>query len=65
MTSTEARAWMRSHYHQFVKADERGQMTRPTNSGLKRIIRDPRTPSGVRRHVYSWLLYRRHRGFAN
>jgi hypothetical protein len=63
--TTEARDWMRRNYRHFVVDTRAGQLTRPTNAGLKRMIRDPRTPVEVKQHVYAWLLYRKHRGYAN
>jgi hypothetical protein len=69
--STIARAWMRENFQKIVRdyssliGAECAVLTKPNNALLKRMLRDPKVPKPVKKHIYTWLAYRRRRGHAN
>lgn len=44
-----------------VKRSTFGIFFRPSTAQLRRILRHPNVPRGVKGHVYEWLRYRRGR----
>lgn len=62
--SMEAARYMRSRTTKVITrkiGDSVATGFKPSTAEYRQVLHDPRTPRGVKGHVYQWLLVRRNR----
>lgn len=61
--SLAAVVWMRKHTKKIttiLRGERLAVSYKPSTAELRRALHDPKTPRGVKGHLYVWLEYRRY-----
>jgi hypothetical protein len=61
MENFQAVAWVRQHTTKIttmIRGESKIVAFRPSTAELRRLLHDPKTPRGVKGHLYVWLEYR-------
>lgn len=56
-SGTTANIWMRVRTNK-IRHTKIGIFFRPSNAEMRRWLKDPSTPTGVKNKIYAWLRYR-------